>query len=94
MIVVSAADRLWRQPLEQEQLISDCLRLGVSRLTSLRRNYGLSTDDLDMLRIEGVFRLVKSGGSSVGSSRRMLQEAEAGEFHGGPTALWLRPAAR
>ncbi len=84
VIVVSATDRLWRQPLEQEEFIRTCERLGMTRVTSLRRDYDLSTDDVDMLRIEGVFAAGEVRRTQRRIKRRMLQKAEAGEFHGGP----------
>jgi DNA invertase Pin-like site-specific DNA recombinase len=83
VIVVAATDRLWRQPLEQEQLIADCLEVGMTQVSTPRRDYRLDTDDVDMLRVEGVFAAGEANRIRRRVKGKHLELAQSGEYHGG-----------
>lgn len=84
-VVVYNADRLHRRPAELEVFFETCEAAGVDQFASASGDRDLSNpDDQTFLRVGGAFAANEVAKTRQRIRRKMLQKAEAGEWHGGP----------
>ena len=84
-VVVYNADRLHRRPAELEHFFETCEAAGIDQFASASGDRDLSNpDDQTFLRVGGAFAANEVAKTRQRIRRKMLQKAEAGEFHGGP----------
>jgi DNA invertase Pin-like site-specific DNA recombinase len=82
-VIVYNLDRLHRRPVELEEFVTLCERVGVSQVGTVTADIDLGNDDgLFMARIFAAFAAKESGHKSARIRRKMLQNAEAGLPHG------------
>jgi site-specific DNA recombinase len=82
-VIVYNLDRLHRRPVELEEFVALCERVGVSQVATVTADIDLGNDDgLFMARIFAAFAAKESGRKSARIRRKMLQNAEAGLPHG------------
>ena len=83
-MVVWAEDRLHRRPAELESFVQACDAAGLTKLASVSGDTDLNDPDaLFMLRLKGSMAAREVAVSSRRGQRKMLEKAEAGEWHGG-----------
>jgi site-specific DNA recombinase len=82
-VIVYNLDRLHRRPVELEEFVALCERVGVSQVATVTADIDLGNDDgLFMARIFAAFAAKESGRKSARIRRKMLQNAEQGLPHG------------
>lgn len=82
-VIVYNLDRLHRRPVELEDFVTLCERVGVSQVATVTADIDLGNDDgLFMARIFAAFAAKESGRKSARIRRKMLQNAERGLPHG------------
>jgi len=82
-VIVYNLDRLHRRPVELEEFVALCERVGVSQVATVTADIDLGNDDgLFMARIFAAFAAKESGRKSARVRRKLLQNAEAGLPHG------------
>jgi len=82
-VIVYNLDRLHRRPVELEDFVAWCERVGVSQVATVTTDIDLGNDDgLFMARIFAAFAAKESGRKSARIRRKMLQNAEPGLPHG------------
>ncbi|WP_460691703.1 recombinase family protein [Mycobacterium intracellulare] len=82
-VIVYNLDRLHRRPVELEEFVALCERIGVSQVATVTADIDLGNDDgLFMARIFAAFAAKESGRKSARIRRKMLQNAEQGLPHG------------
>jgi site-specific DNA recombinase len=82
-VIVYNLDRLHRRPVELEEFVALCERVGVSQVATVTADIDLGNDDgLFMARIFAAFAAKESGRKSARVRRKLLQNAEQGLPHG------------
>jgi len=82
-VIVYNLDRLHRRPVELEEFVALCERVGVSQVATVTADIDLGNDDgLFMARIFAAFAAKESGRKSARIRRKLLQNAEQGLPHG------------
>ena len=83
-VAVYSEDRLHRRPSELESFVTACDTAGLTQLASVGGDINLNDPDaLLMLRLKGAMAAREVAVLQKRLKRKMLQKAEAGEFHGG-----------
>ena len=78
-VIVYNLDRLHRRPVELEEFVALCERVGVRDVATVTADIDLGNDDgLFMARIFAAFAAKESGRKSARIRRKMLQNAEQG----------------
>jgi site-specific DNA recombinase len=84
-VIVYNLDRLHRRPVELEEFVALCERVGVRDVATVTADIDLGNDDgLFMARIFAAFAAKESGRKSARIRRKLLQNAQQGLPHGGP----------
>ena len=83
-VAVYSEDRLHRRPSELESFVTACDTAGLTQLASVSGDINLNDPDaLMLLRMKGAMAAREVAVLQTRIKRKMLQKAEAGEFHGG-----------
>ena len=91
-VIVYNLDRLHRRPVELEEFVGLCERVGVSQVATVTADIDLGNDDgLFMARIFAAFAAKESGRKSARVRRKLLQNAEQGLPHGSVRPFGYEP---
>jgi site-specific DNA recombinase len=87
-VIVYNLDRLHRRPVELEEFVALCEKVGVRDVATVTADIDLGNDDgLFMARIFAAFAAKESGRRSARIRRKMVQNAQQGLPHGSARAF-------